>query len=151
MSDAPSFDEAVTAVLRDAFKPFTCPRCGRQGQTTNPAKPTTCVCGFCCSEPTPDGLSPTMREALLYAATFGGAVHRHAGGFWSREDWPGKGEGHFGSSTIQALVARGFLVFDVWKDRKHTRSAAAMRFPIRSSLSDAGKAATSAWMVIRAQ
>lgn len=86
-------------------------------------------------------VSPTMREALFYAETSGGKIHRHAGGFWSREDWLLKTERYFGSSTIQALVARGFLVFDVWKDRKHTRSAAAMRFPIRASLTDAGKAA----------
>jgi hypothetical protein len=86
-------------------------------------------------------LSPTMREALLYANSHGGGLHRYPGGFWSRHDWPGKAERYWGSSTVQALVTRGFCVFDDWKERKYTRSQAALRSPIRVSLTDAGRQA----------
>lgn len=59
-------------------------------------------------------LSPTMKTALHEIYSHGGIVERRPGGYWT---WPqclsngGVPINYFGTSTIEALVARGKLEY----------------------------------------
>jgi len=61
-----------------------------------------------------DQLSPTMKSALHEIYSHGGIVERRPGGYWT---WPqclsngGVPITYFGTSTIEALVAREKLIY----------------------------------------
>ena len=74
-------------------------------------------------------LSAVMAGVLVDIIDHGGIVVRHQGGFWSypgctrnngRLDW------YCGTTTIEALVARGDLVYTEWKEGRRGK------FPIRA-------------------
>lgn len=55
-----------------------------------------------------------------------GEIHRHPGGFWRAKDtWNGDS---FGTSTIEALVARGLLQYSQWQEGRNGR------FPIAAKI-----------------
>jgi hypothetical protein len=72
-------------------------------------------------------LSNTMQRVFSRIRQAGGTAERMPGGFW----YAG---GHLlpcGTKTIEALVARGVLVYDRWKENKHGRS-----FPVRAAIKE---------------
>jgi hypothetical protein len=77
-------------------------------------------------------LSATMAGVLGDIIQHGGVVVRHQGGYWSYPGCPHFGN-HFdwycGTTTIEALVARGELVYTEWKEGRGGK------FPIRACLS----------------
>ncbi len=72
-------------------------------------------------------LSPTMCRLIEYAKQHDDEIIRYAGGFWAHEDWRGTGSS-FGTSTVEALVARGVMEYIEFKDGKNRR------FPIAAKL-----------------
>ena len=70
------------------------------------------------------GLSKTMREVFATVAANGGEIHRYPGGFWCV---PSDRSRTFGTTTIQALVSRGYLSYSKWHE-------GATRFPIAAAL-----------------
>jgi hypothetical protein len=62
-------------------------------------------------------LSRTMLAAHRHAMANGGRLRRFPGGFWMRPNAKGRGDGpYFGTSTIEALVARGVAEYTEWKE-----------------------------------
>jgi hypothetical protein len=79
-------------------------------------------------------LSATMAIALAESIEHGGALVRHAGGYWSFPGCPrgpnnGVPEWNVGTSTVEALVARGQLYYSQWR-----RGRAGRRFPIAAAV-----------------
>jgi hypothetical protein len=77
-------------------------------------------------------LSAVMAGVLADIIDRGGVVVRHQGGYWTypgavphgrhRWDW------YCGTTTIEALVARGELTYTEWRDGRRGR------FPIKASI-----------------
>ena len=65
-------------------------------------------------------LTKTMRQAVAFARQHGGMLYRHPGGFWSGPEFSGYGES-YGSSTVEALVARGVVEYAGWKEGRNGR------------------------------
>ncbi len=58
-----------------------------------------------------NGLTATMNACLDHTREHGGTLTRYPGGFWRVA---GIGEPWFGTTTIEALTKRGFLVYTEW-------------------------------------
>jgi hypothetical protein len=72
-------------------------------------------------------LSPTMLSALAYARAHGNKLVRYPGGFWARENWQWKERPWFGTTTVWALVDRGYLKYSRWTGRERP-------FPIEATV-----------------
>jgi hypothetical protein len=78
-------------------------------------------------------LSATMAACMVETIDHGGRLVRHVGGYWS---WPGcpkrqndgLPETYFGTTTIEALVARGELEYIKWRDGRNGR------FPVAAAV-----------------
>lgn len=70
-------------------------------------------------------LSKTMRECVERMRANDGSIDRHPGGFWRSAPTGGY---WFGTSTVEALVARGVAEYTLWQDGRSGR------FPIRAVL-----------------
>jgi hypothetical protein len=70
-----------------------------------------------------DGLSPTMIAAVSLARENGGKLTRYEGGFWCRSGLKDYENPWFGTTTIQALVSRGVLVYSRWFNGSRARFA----------------------------
>jgi len=73
-------------------------------------------------------LSPSMQGALAHALNHGAKLVRFPGGFWAREGWKLHTGLWYGTSTIEALVARGRMEYTKWQEGKHGR------FPIEATV-----------------
>lgn len=75
-------------------------------------------------------LSQTMISTLSWIEANGGHVFRHPGGFWTPyKTFKGYGqEASSGTKTIHALVSRGYLEYDEWKEGREGR------FPISAKV-----------------
>ena len=70
----------------------------------------------------PEGeLSKTMKACMDFCRAHQDQILRFPGGFWGSR---GGGDPWFGTTTIQALVLRGFLEYAEWKGNP--------RFPIKA-------------------
>lgn len=71
------------------------------------------------------GLSPTMAAAIDFARRHGGVLARFVGGFWSfhscTRDHNGVPTEYFGTTTIEALVARGAMEYSAWREGRGGR------------------------------
>lgn len=79
----------------------------------------------------PKPLSAVMAGVLGDILQHGGVVIRHQGGFWSYPGCPFYGrtpEWYCGTTTIEALVARGKLAYTEWKKGRNGE------FPIKASV-----------------
>lgn len=75
-------------------------------------------------------LSPEMQRCLDFVRANDGQIHRHPGGFWAARAFDVRsGAEHFGTTTVEALVSRGVLVYSQWKENR------AGRFPTQATLS----------------
>lgn len=87
-------------------------------------------------------LTPAMREAVSNAEGNGGTLHRYPGGFWSwpNASWSGSTpSGWFcGTSTVEALVDRGRLVYTRWQDGRSGR------FPVHATIPELAAAVLAA-------
>lgn len=79
----------------------------------------------------PRELSDTMRRAINWAAAGDGKLHRHPGGVWGASG--DKRDGHFPTSTILALIARGLATVTAERKGPHGR------FPTEVTLTDEGR------------
>jgi len=65
-------------------------------------------------------LSATMAIALGDTVAHGGLLIRHVGGYWAWPGAPKRDDGlpaeYYGTSTVQALVDRGELVYIGWHE-----------------------------------
>lgn len=77
-----------------------------------------------------DPLSPTMRDAYTYATNNGGVLVRFPGGYNQSVEWKVSSQASvvFGTSTIEALVKRGYAVYTKWQDGKRKP------FPIEATM-----------------
>ena len=73
-------------------------------------------------------LSPEMRRCLDFVRRHAGQIHRHQGGYWAAQDWTFSTGESFGTTTVEALVTRHYLAYDLWQESR------AGRFPIRATL-----------------
>lgn len=71
-------------------------------------------------------LSKTMKAAMAAARDNGGIIRRFPGGFWGHNGMD-RQRPWFGTTTIQALVSRGFLEYSEWHE-------GTSRFPIAAAL-----------------
>jgi hypothetical protein len=83
-------------------------------------------------------ISNTMLACLYQIEAHGGKLVRLPGGFWSWPDCPrhahdGVPHVYWGTSTVQALVARKELEYVDWRDGRGGR------FPIAAARPSAGK------------
>jgi hypothetical protein len=70
-------------------------------------------------------LSPVMQQLIDSMRADGGTVARHPGGFW----YPtAKGATWYGTSTVEAIVARGAAEYSKWQEGRNGR------FPIEARL-----------------
>ena len=77
-------------------------------------------------------LTATMAACLDDCLDHGGTFNRFPGGFWAypgcrRLPHNGHPETHWGTSTIQALVARGRMVYSEWHTGRNGRFSIAVR------------------------
>src|ERR1039457_1901721 len=86
--------------------------------------------GRCAPAPGSAVLSPEMRRCLatIEGPRYQGVITRFPGGFWVPGVTRAGFCGHFGTTTVEALVKRGTLIYDEWKE-SHGR-----RFPTRASM-----------------
>lgn len=63
-------------------------------------------------------LSPEMQAAVEYAKAHDGKIVRYPGGFWAKGGVWNRSERWFGTTTIEALVARGVAEYTDWQYRK---------------------------------
>lgn len=75
-------------------------------------------------------LTVTMVACLAYVHENGGTITRHQGGFWAKPDW-NRNQEYYGTTTIEALVARGKLKYTEFKNRVSTLYAP---FPVEATL-----------------
>lgn len=75
-------------------------------------------------------LTPVMRGLRAYMLANGGRIVRYPGGFWAKADWKHGNEPYFGTTTVEALVARGVIGYTVWREGKRT----GMKFPVEAKL-----------------
>lgn len=85
-------------------------------------------------------LSATMAIALADTIDHGGKLIRHVGGYWSWPNCPkrqhdGVPEEYFGTSTVEALVARGAFEYVEWKDGRNGKFPIAVA--VKKSAEDA--------------
>lgn len=76
-------------------------------------------------------LTQKMQSALKFANDHGGKIARYPGGFWMEEDFKsvaGRRVISFGTSTVEALVSRGLMVYSKWQEGKHRT------FPIEATV-----------------
>ena len=76
-------------------------------------------------------MTPVMSALLLDMRRGVGQVYRAPGGFWyqnTRQIPPS-----YGTSTVEAIVKRGYATYDEWKAGRHGA------FPIRATLTDKGR------------
>ena len=66
-------------------------------------------------------LSQKMQQALSYARRNGGQLRRYQGGYWAMEHWRGHEWPWFGTSTVEALVARGAMSYSEWMEGRNGR------------------------------
>ena len=71
-------------------------------------------------------LSPEMKRCLEFVRKEGGSIYRFPGGYWAQENWRDVGGRSFGTTTVEALISRGLLVYSAWNESK--------RFPIQATL-----------------
>ena len=76
----------------------------------------------------PKPLSLTMQSALAHACNHGAKLIRFPGGFWAAEGWVLHQGRWFGTSTVEALVARGRMEYTKWQAGKRGR------FPVEASV-----------------
>lgn len=72
-------------------------------------------------------LSPKMISAIKHMARNENTMVRFPGGYWARRGWSAWNGPCFGTSTIEAIVRRGYAEYTVWKDGR-------TRFPIECGL-----------------
>lgn len=77
-------------------------------------------------------LSPTMTELVEYMRKHGGKIYRHPGGFWGNEHWQMKDREWFGTSSVEAIVTRGYATYTEWKDGRR----GGPRFPVMATLAN---------------
>lgn len=70
-------------------------------------------------------LTPTMEELLKWLEQQDQDLERFPGGFWTVAPW---GKRTWGTSTVEALVKRGHLIYVEWKTGRGNP------FPIRARL-----------------
>lgn len=77
-------------------------------------------------------LSKTMIACLAYVHEHGGKIHRHQGGFWAHANWKNDRTDlvWFGATTIEALVKRGQLAYDLWAQNNRGTGT----FPVRAAI-----------------
>ncbi len=78
----------------------------------------------------PAKLTPSMQQLIAHMKRHNNKVVRYPGGFWAAENWNMWSSPYFGTSTIEALVARGIATYTVWKDGRNGK------FPIECILKD---------------
>lgn len=76
-------------------------------------------------------LSVEMVMALAYATEHGNKFVRHSDRFWADENWNNSHE-YFGTTTIQALVSRGYATYTKFQERKSRNNP----FPVEATLTD---------------
>ena len=77
-------------------------------------------------------LSPEMQRCLDFVRRHGDQIYRHPGAFWAQKEWqPYTGE-HFGTPTVEALVKRQYLAYDLWQAGRYGK------FPIKATLTEKG-------------
>jgi len=74
-------------------------------------------------------LSPKMISAIKHMARNENTMVRFPGGYWARRGWSAWNGPCFGTSTIEAIVRRGYAEYTVWKDGRGNT-----RFPIECGL-----------------
>ena len=74
-------------------------------------------------------LSPTMQAAVEAAKQGGAVLKRYPGGYWAGLGWT-DGDPYFGTTTVDALVARGAARYSDWKEGRNGR------FPIEITLTE---------------
>jgi hypothetical protein len=79
-------------------------------------------------------ISPKMLEVIAHMKRHGGKLHRYAGGYWADADWYPYHGPCFGTSTIEAIVRRGYAAYTVWVDGRSGN-----KFPIEAMLTDKGE------------
>jgi hypothetical protein len=72
-------------------------------------------------------ITATMAIALVYAQEHDGRLIRHAGGFWADKNWS-HGKESFGTTTVEALVARGRMTYTDFKQ------TARGKFPVEATI-----------------
>lgn len=80
---------------------------------------------------TPKALTATMVACLDDARAAGGELVRYRGGFWAARNAPRCHDGlprpYWGTSTVEAIVARGEAAYTEWRDGRSGRFPVAMR------------------------
>lgn len=71
-----------------------------------------------------DELSETMKRCIAGMRQYNNMIDRYPGGFWRCGATGGL---TFGTSTVEALVARGIAEYTEWREGRQ-------RFPIRAAL-----------------
>lgn len=79
-------------------------------------------------------LSATMAICMAETVEHGGKLIRHAGGYWSWPNCPRGSDGlpftHFGTKTVEALVARKQMAYVEWREGRIGR------FPIAAQVNE---------------
>jgi len=82
-------------------------------------------------------ISATMAIALAEASENAGQLIRYHGGLWAKRnaerDHYGNPIDHCGTSTIEALVKRGEMVYTEWKEGRNGR------FPVVATVTELAK------------
>lgn len=82
-------------------------------------------------KPEKEELSPTMKAALQMATDHDGKLVRYPGGYWSYfgvSMSTGRPDQYHGTTTIEALVARGKMRYSAWQQNKNGE------FPIEAAI-----------------